>query len=115
MNNNKNGFLNWLMYAILFFCFGWVAFIGWGVYNLFKVMVDERENERIFKNKLHPDARPDIREMNTKEYYEKNLTKDEIAFIMSDPEHIRFVGRLKNGEAKYQYVNIKVDYGNKGR
>ena len=110
MKDNKSGFFDWLMFACVFFCLGWYAFIGWGIYNICKAIIKEKQDSIINYNKLPADIRPGIKQINTKEYYEKNLTKDEIDIIMSDPDHIRFVGRFKDGKAMYEHVNVDTNY-----
>lgn len=102
MNNKKNRFLIWLMWAPLFWCMGYAALAGWTLIQLLLL----RDEEKVTLNRKIPmQDRPEIIEMNKPE----NLTEADKLFFSC---HIQYTkerghGFYKNGQGAYGYVHPK--------
>lgn len=102
MNNKKNRFLIWLMWAPLFWCMGYAALAGWTLIQLLLL----RDEEKVTVNRKIPmQDRPEIIEMNKPE----NLTEVDRVHFSCDPQYTkeRGCGWLKIGEGAYKYIDEK--------
>ena len=104
--NQKEHFLHWLMYALVFFCTGPVGIILWSAYCLVKYDKSEREYEM---RKIPIQYRPDIRAMNTEEYKKEHLTEEERERLDNN-SHLIFVVRDERGYAIFRYIDVEKDY-----
>lgn len=96
----KRIFLNWLMYFIIFFCFGWISLFCWTVYQILKYNQDIKE-----ENKRHIPIRERdcVIEINKKE----NLTNKEVITLKRNPKMIK-VGNI--GESTVYVYDKKVKH-----
>lgn len=70
--NQKDHFLHWLMYLLVFLCTGPVGIIIWTAYCLVRYDKSEREYEM---RKIPIQYRPDIKAMNTEEYLKRTFNR----------------------------------------
>ncbi len=102
MNNKKNRFLIWLMWAPLFWCMGYAALAGWTLIQLLLL----RDEEKVTVNRKIPmQDRPEIIEMNKPE----NLTEADRLHFSHSPQYTkeRGYGWLKVGEGVYMSIDKK--------
>lgn len=101
--NQKDHFLHWLMYLLVFLCTGPVGIIIWTAYCLVRYDKSEKEYEM---RKIPIQYRPDIKAMNTEEYLKEHLTEVELLEMKMDSGLI-FTGRDSRGYAIFYKVDAK--------
>jgi hypothetical protein len=96
----KDRFIIWLIFLIPSLFTGIAGATAWTTWNIIQFFKEEEEE---IDRRTPINQKDEIKNINTKEYIENNLSEDEKNFLENNPDYV-FGGRNSNGGAIFYYV-----------